>query len=68
MLLLSLFAVIVSAGAVQADLPTTLLAGPSAWGALGPCLPIMLLALVWHDLLPVIVDRLGGCRATIRWV
>ncbi|EFN53483.1 hypothetical protein CHLNCDRAFT_136774 [Chlorella variabilis] len=64
--LLLLFGVILTAGASQAGLPASLAAGAADWGALEPAVPIMFLALVYHDLVPVIVDYLGGDRRSIR--
>ena len=72
-MLLGLFLVILAAGASEAGggpggLPAALLHGPADWAALEPAVPIMFLALVYHDLVPVIVSYLGGDRKTIRWV
>ncbi|KAL4459158.1 hypothetical protein ABPG75_014023 [Micractinium tetrahymenae] len=72
--LLALFAFILTAGASQSVLPAALAAGPaglaalrpSDWGALEPAVPIMFLALVYHDLVPVIVSYLRGDRRAIR--
>ncbi|KAL4427144.1 hypothetical protein ABPG77_001148 [Micractinium sp. CCAP 211/92] len=72
--LLALFAFILTAGASQSALPAALAAGPAGlaalrpcdWGALEPAVPIMFLALVYHDLVPVIVSYLGGDRRAIR--
>jgi len=75
--LLALFAIILTAGLSQSSLPAALLSGgvgdsaglgPCNWGALEPALPIMFLALVYHDLIPVIVSYLNGDRSAIRWV
>jgi hypothetical protein len=66
--LLLLFGVILTAGAAQAGLPASLASGTADWAALEPAVPIMFLALVYHDLVPVIVDYLGGDRQNIRWV
>lgn len=65
-MLLALFAVILTAGAAQSGLPTSLTHGAADWGALQPAVPIMFLALVYHDLIPVIVSYLGGDRRAIR--
>lgn len=73
-MLLALFAFILTAGASQSALPAALAAGPAGlaalrpcdWGALEPAVPIMFLALVYHDLVPVIVSYLGGDRRAIR--
>lgn len=73
--MLALFAFILTAGASQSALPAALAAGPAGlaalrpcdWGALQPAVPIMFLALVYHDLVPVIVSYLGGDRRAIRW-
>lgn len=67
-MLLLLFGAILAAGASQAGLPAALLSGAADWGALEPAVPIIFLALVYHDLIPVIVSYLGGDRAAIRWV
>lgn len=72
--LLALFAFILTAGASHSALPAALAAGPAGlaalrpcdWGALEPAVPIMFLALVYHDLVPVIVSYLGGDRRAIR--
>ena len=69
-LLLLLFAVILGVGATEAAdaLPGGHFFGVGVgdWGAVRPALPIMFLALVYHDLVPLIVSFLGGRRATIR--
>ncbi|KAI3424069.1 hypothetical protein D9Q98_009432 [Chlorella vulgaris] len=64
--LLLLFGVILTAGAAQSGLPGSLAGGHADWAALEPAVPIMFLALVYHDLIPVIVDYLGGDRKNIR--
>jgi tyrosine-specific transport protein len=64
--LLLLFGVILTAGAAQSGLPGSLAGGHADWAALEPAVPIMFLALVYHDLIPVIVDYLGGDRINIR--
>jgi tyrosine-specific transport protein len=67
--LLALFAVILAAGGAAAGGGGVAAAAATAdWGALQPALPIIFLALVYHDLVPVIVDYLGGDRKAIRWV
>lgn len=73
--LLALFAFILTAGASHSALPAALAAGPAGlaalrpcdWGALEPAVPIMFLALVYHDLVPVIVSYLGGAARSMPW-
>lgn len=64
--LLLLFCGIVAAGAAAADVPAAVAHGHADWGALPPAAPIMFLALVYHDLVPLICGYLGGDRAAVR--
>lgn len=66
--LMALFFGILGAGALQSDAGATLTQGGADWAALGPALPIVFLSLVYHDLVPVLVQFLAGDRKTVRWV
>ena len=66
-LLFALFAVIISTGvAEEHDIVNVLASGNSSWSDLPPALPIILLSLVYHDLVPVICSMLGGRRKDVR--
>jgi len=61
--LLILYAGIVAAGAADADWGSLAAAD---WAAAPAAVPVVLLALVYHDLVPVVVAQLRGDRAAVR--
>lgn len=61
--LLTLFAVIVGGGALHAHWPAL---AASDWGAAPAAVPVILLSLVFHDLVPVVVAQLRGDPAKVR--
>ena len=62
--LLAAFLYIVFGGAAHADF--SWLGATQNWDAMGPALPILFLALVYHDLVPMICSLLGGDLPRIR--
>lgn len=65
-LLLILYAMIVTTGFREVDVISSLASETPNWSALPPALPIILLSLVYHDLVPVICSMLGGDRGSVR--
>lgn len=65
-MLLGLFLLILASGALQTDWTAAIAGATSDWGAAAAALPIIFLALVYHDLVPVICAFLGGDRRAIR--
>jgi tyrosine-specific transport protein len=61
--MLVLFAIIVTNGATQVDWAHGL--SHSDWGGAATCLPVMFLALVYHDLIPVVCQYLGFDRRKV---
>lgn len=62
--LVVLFAAVTAAGLTHVA-PSRLTA-VSDWSAVGPAVPVIFLALVYHDLVPVVVSKLGGDAGRVR--
>jgi tyrosine-specific transport protein len=61
--LLALYAVIVGAGSLNADWTSL---SRADWGAAPAAVPVVLLSLVFHDLVPVVVAQLRGDASKVR--
>lgn len=61
--MLVLFAGVVAGGALQVDWNSSL--AHADWSVAAPCLPVMFLALVYHDLIPVVCQFLGFDRTKV---
>jgi len=66
--LLIAYAVIVGVGGAQADWGGVLAgtAAPPHWGAAAAAVPVVLLSLVYHDLVPVVCAQLRGDASSVR--
>ena len=64
--LLLAYAVIVAVGGAQADWGLLTESGASDWGAAPAAIPVILLSLVYHDLVPVVCAQLRGDAAKVR--
>jgi tyrosine-specific transport protein len=62
--MLAAFGAVVGQGATQVDWAHGL--QHADWGAAAPCLPVMFLALVYHDLIPVVCQLLGWDRRKVK--
>lgn len=64
--LLLLYGGIVAAGAAGGDADWASLVTSADWGAAPASIPVVLLALVYHDLVPVVCAQLRGNRRSVR--
>ena len=62
--MLAMFAAVVGQGALQVDWAHGL--QHADWASAAPCLPVMFLALVYHDLIPVVCQLLGWDRRKVK--